>query len=104
MKRLSPAAEFEHLPQNRDPAPSRRIPQHAEHGASRVWIGVVAIVKHKNSLVAEALAAHLARLNLPDAIRKALRSDSKNPCHGDAGQQVRDAVAAGARAFERSFA
>ena len=53
MQRLSPAAEFEHLPQNRDPAPRRRVAQHVEHGAHRVRIGVVAIVINQNTLVME---------------------------------------------------
>ena len=36
MKRLSPAAEFEHLPENREPAPRRSIAQHREHGPRRL--------------------------------------------------------------------
>jgi hypothetical protein len=54
--------------------------------------------------MAEALPPHLARLNLPDALGEPLRGDSKDAGHGDAGQQVRNTVAAGERAFETDLA
>jgi len=60
--------QLEHVAQHGDPpCRVRPIRERLERGARRVGIGVVAIVKHKNSLVAETLPPHLARLNLPDA-------------------------------------
>ena len=53
MQGLGPAAKFEHLPQNRDPPPRRRVPQHVQHGPHRIRIGVVAIVINQNAAVVE---------------------------------------------------
>ena len=52
MQGLGPAAEFEHLPQNRDAPPRRSIAQHLQHGPHRIWIGVIAIVINQNASVA----------------------------------------------------
>ena len=61
MQRLSPAAKFEHLPQHRDPAPGRRVPQHVQHGANRIRIGVVAIVINQDPAVIETFSTHFSR-------------------------------------------
>ncbi len=68
MQRLSPAAEFEHLPQNRDSAPRGRVSQHVDHRARRVRVGVVAIVKDQNSFVIKAFAAHFSGPKVRDRI------------------------------------
>src|SRR5260370_11668684 len=58
MQSLGPSAEFEHLPQNGDATARGSIPQHLEHGASRIRVGVVAVVENRNSLVNEAFPTH----------------------------------------------
>src|SRR5579862_4210933 len=53
-----PAAELEHLPQHGNAPFGWRIPEHVDHGARRIGVGVVAIVQNQNSLVEESFASH----------------------------------------------
>src|SRR5207244_4330671 len=86
---LGPAAEFEHLPQNRDPPPRRRVSQHVQHGANRVRVGVVAIVDHQDATVTGTLAPHFFGTKFPDPFRKTFRRNSMNTGGSDPGQDVR---------------
>ena len=101
MQRPGPASEFEHLPQHGDMPPCRRIPEHFEHAASGIRVGVIAVVDDLDSAVFDAFSAHLSRLERPDRILQTRIIDSKDPSYGDSGKDVADGVAAGQLAFER---
>ena len=58
VKRLSPVAKLEHLPQHRDALPRGSLMEDVQHGAHGIRIGVVAIVINQNPPGAEALSAH----------------------------------------------
>src|SRR5580693_1351706 len=95
MKRLGPAAEFEHLPQNRDALSRRSLSEDIQHRARRVGIGVVAIVKNQNTVVMKTFAPHLSRSKTADPFRQPLQRDSVLLRDGDSRQQIRDSMAAG---------
>ncbi len=100
MQRLSPAAEFEHLAQNRDPTRGGRVSQHVQHGVGRIRVGVVAIVKNLDAADHEALAAHFSGLKISNSVAQTIGRDSVLARHRDPGEDVGDAVAANEGALE----
>src|ERR1700683_2365081 len=100
MKRLGPAAEFEHLPQHRDALLRRSLAEDIQHGAHGVGIGGVAIVIYQNALLMKTLAAHSSGSKIPDSFGQPLRRDAAYSGHCNAGQEIQDGVAAGEGALE----
>ena len=80
---------------------ARRIPQHVDHCARRVGIGVIAIVQNQNSVVQNALAAHRAWRKVAYHVRQLLRTDADiDAATASPGQNIQDAVAAVQRALK----
>src|SRR5512142_925736 len=78
MQGPSPTAELEHLPQHGDPPLGRCIPKHVDHGARRIGIGVVTIVKNYGSVVDETFAAHCAGARCLDNLRQFARRNTED--------------------------
>src|SRR5258706_1109367 len=101
---LGPTPEFEHLPQHSDAPLGWCIPEHVDHYARRVGIGVVAIVQNQNAFVPQPFSAHRAGQKFAHDAGKLVGADAEYSCHGDSSEQIRDAVFAWERAFKLSAA
>ena len=100
MQGLRPTPEFEHLPQHGNTPLRWCIPQHVDHHARRIGIGVVAIVQNQNAFVPDPFSAHRTGPQLSHDAGKLLRADTENSRHRNSSQQIRDAVFAWERALK----
>src|SRR6185312_4343578 len=93
-------AKLQHFSEHGDTARGRSIPKQLQHGAHGFGISVVTVVDNRDAVDAGLLAAHFAGRERADSVAQSLRRDAEGACGGDAGENVRDAVAAGEGRFE----
>jgi len=92
MEGLGPASKLEHLPQHGDAPFGWRFPQHVDHHARRIGIGVIAIVQNHNAGVLQALAAHGRRRQFLHHVDKLRRANTIQRGDRKARQYVQYAV------------